>query len=115
MGYRVEIATKPPTGVAQAYADKAQWILDHLPELKRNITVTHDKGQLGNAEDYLIDDRPHKANCESFQGTLIHFNEERDWPHVLAHLTADAKAIKAKIKEDVLAKHRGALAALAKA
>ncbi|MDT9086488.1 5' nucleotidase, NT5C type, partial [Escherichia coli] len=36
MGYEVWIASKPATGRAQTYADKVEWILSHLPELKRN-------------------------------------------------------------------------------
>ncbi|HET7675667.1 MAG TPA: hypothetical protein VFL54_09120 [Gammaproteobacteria bacterium] len=83
MGYEVWIATKPPTGVPFAYADKAAWILEHLPELKRRIIMTHDKGLLGDAGDYLIDDRPHKANCEDFSGTLIRFINRLTWDDVL--------------------------------
>lgn len=83
MGYEVWIATKPPTGIPHAYADKADWILRHLPELKRRIIMTHDKGLLGDENDYLIDDRPHKANCERFRGSLIHFGNGVDWAGVL--------------------------------
>jgi 5'(3')-deoxyribonucleotidase len=83
MGYEVWAATKPPTGVAFAYADKAQWIFDHLPELKRRIILTHDKGLLGDEGDFLIDDRPHKANCEKFRGVLIAFGEGMRWPEIL--------------------------------
>jgi 5'(3')-deoxyribonucleotidase len=86
MGYEVWIATKPPTGIAFAYADKAAWVLEHLPELKRRIIITHDKGLLGDAGDFLIDDRPHKANCEKFSGKLIPFGGETGWPQVLAVL-----------------------------
>jgi 5'-nucleotidase len=32
MGFEVWLATKPPTGIPFAYADKVQWVLDHLPE-----------------------------------------------------------------------------------
>lgn len=85
MGYEVWIATKPPTGVALAYADKAAWVLKHLPELKRRIIITHDKGLLGDAGDYLVDDRPHKANCVHFRGTLLPFGPHYGffWPDVL--------------------------------
>jgi hypothetical protein len=86
MGYEVWIATKPPTGIPHAYSDKAAWVMKHLPELKRRIIITHDKGLLGGADDYLIDDRPHKANCESFKGTLIQFGSGITWPWVLAYL-----------------------------
>ena len=85
-GYDVWIASKPPTGIPQAYADKAQWILMHLPELKRKIILTHDKGLLGTTLDFLIDDRPHKANCQSFPGTLIPFTHGATWARVLEQL-----------------------------
>lgn len=86
MGFECWIATKPPTGIPHAYADKAQWICTHLPELKRRIIMTHEKGLLGDEHDYLIDDRPHKANCEEFRGTLVRFrctDEFPDWETVI--------------------------------
>lgn len=86
MGFECWIATKPPTGIAHAYADKAAWALRYLPELKRRIILTHDKGLLGDEQDFLIDDRPHKANCERFRGTLIHFGGVSAWPEVIASL-----------------------------
>lgn len=86
MGFEVWIATKPPTGIAFAYADKVSWVLKHLPELKRRIVLTHDKGLLGDAEDVLCDDRPHKANCERFPGTLLRFEAGYHWPEALTHL-----------------------------
>ncbi|MGH8443829.1 MAG: 5' nucleotidase, NT5C type [Solimonas sp.] len=92
MGYEVWIATKPPTGVAYAYSDKAQWVMTHLPELKRRIIITHDKGLLGDPGDFLIDDRPHKANCESFAGSLIAFGGSVQWPEILHEMSALARA-----------------------
>jgi len=77
-GGEVWLATKPPTGIPWAYADKVSWVLEHLPELKRRIIITHDKGLLGGEGDYLIDDRPHRANCEEFRGTLVHFGVRDD-------------------------------------
>jgi hypothetical protein len=61
MGFEVWAASKPPTGVALAYSDKAAWVFKHLPELRCNLILTHDKGLLGDSGDYLIDDRPDKA------------------------------------------------------
>ena len=83
MGFEVWLATKPPTGLPHAYSDKVAWILQHLPELKRRIILTHDKGLLGDAGDYLCDDRPHKANCERFAGTLLRFVDGFHWPQAL--------------------------------
>ncbi len=92
MGYEVWIATKPPTGVPHAYSDKAAWVLRELPELKRRIIMTHDKGLLGDAGDFLCDDRPHKANCEHFQGTLLRFVDGYHWPQALEYLGALRRA-----------------------
>lgn len=86
MGFEVWIATKPPTAIPMAYADKVSWVLAHLPELKRRIVITHDKGLLGDAGDYLCDDRPHKANCEQFKGTLLRFIDGFHWPQALDYL-----------------------------
>jgi 5'(3')-deoxyribonucleotidase len=82
MGHDVWIATKPPTGIPYAYADKVAWILHYLPELKRKIVITHDKSLLRG--DVLIDDRPHKAHAGEFEGQLLHFSESFGWPEVLA-------------------------------
>lgn len=83
-GFDVWIASKPPTGIALAYADKAQWVYGNLPELKRKIILTHNKGLLGDANDYLIDDRPHKADCHRFPGKLLVFCEEDfGWNQIL--------------------------------
>ena len=81
MGFDVWLASKPPTGVAHAYSAKAEWVFVYLPELKRKLILTHDKGLLGNANDVLIDDHPHRANCFEFDGTLI---IHRSWETTLA-------------------------------
>lgn len=83
MGFDVYLATKPPTGLPFAYADKVSWVLQHLPELKRKIILTHDKGLLGGEHDILIDDRIHKANCGAFRGLLINHT---GWDMTLAVL-----------------------------
>lgn len=95
MGFEVWIATKPPTGIPFAYADKAAWVLKHLPDLKRRIIITHDKGMLGDKGDFLIDDRPHRANCFRFLGQLLPFGHKWvsgsdatwDWPRIVDHLS----------------------------
>lgn len=91
MGWEVWIATKPPTGVAWAYSDKAQWIYNHLPELERRIIMTHDKGLLGDYGDYLLDDRPHKANANFFKGTFLEFVDGFHWEQALPFMRNEAK------------------------
>lgn len=90
MGFDVWLATKPPTGIPFAYADKVQWVLNYLPELKRKIIITHDKGLLGDKGDILIDDRIHKANCLKFQGSIIEFS---NWENALNLLRDEKKKI----------------------
>jgi 5'(3')-deoxyribonucleotidase len=106
-GGEVWLATKPPTGIPFAYGDKVSWVLDHLPELKRRIILTHDKGLLGGPDDYLIDDRPHRANCERFQGTLIHFGvNETDAMHPAASIGAGGWVALVPLLHDLMkAKH----------
>ena len=89
-GFDVWIATKPPTAVPHASSEKVQWILNHLPELKRNIIITPNKGLLGDSGDWLIDDRPHKANCEDFAGELITYIPKcNNWNHILTYFQND--------------------------
>lgn len=99
MGFEVWIATKPPTGVPYAYSDKAAWIFEHLPELKRRIIITHDKGILGDAGDFLCDDRPHKANCVSFAGEVLAFIDGYHWPQALEYLRTKRSNAKAQRSE----------------
>ena len=86
LGYDVWIATKPPSGAPQAYTDKVNWILRYLPELKSKIVITHNKGFLGDSGDFLCDDRPHKAGCEDFAGTLLRFESGYHWGDALVFL-----------------------------
>jgi hypothetical protein len=74
MGFEVWIATKPPT------------VMRYLPELSKRIILTHDKGLLGDSGDVLIDDRPHRANCEKFHGCLIPFVDGVTWEQVISFL-----------------------------
>lgn len=94
MGYEVWVATKPPTGLAFAYAEKAAWIFARLQELKRRVIITHDKGLLGDSEDFLIDDHPDRANCRNFPGTLLCFGHapgSLGWPEIVSFFSARAR------------------------
>lgn len=86
LGFEVFIAAKPPTGVADSYRDKALWIFHYIPELSRHLIITPDKGLLGDEGDFLCDDRPEKANCEKFRGTLLRFQNGYGWKEALEYL-----------------------------
>lgn len=78
-GFKVRILTKPPTDNVFAATEKLIWIKQQFPRLLEHVTITHDKGQVGSERDVLIDDRPHKANCENFRGTFYHWVDNPDW------------------------------------
>lgn len=90
LGFDVWIATKPPTGIAHAYSDKAAWVFNNLAELSHKLIITHDKGLLGDTQDYLCDDRPEKANCEEFSGQLIRFTDGYHWKEAMEFFRAEA-------------------------
>lgn len=112
MGFDVWLATKPPTGISGAYGDKAAWVLRHLPELKRKLIITHDKGMLGDGWDFLVDNRPHMANCHEFRGSLIQFGSDAlhpsaswqvcSWPSLLDVLRELAPNRKRKVETGVM-------------
>ena len=89
MGFELHIATKIPDANPYAATEKLLWLREHFPELSVNVTITPNKGQLGNADDYLIDDRIHKAKVADFQGEVIHFGPEgkyENWKHVVDYI-----------------------------
>lgn len=86
MGFEVWIATKPPIGAPHVYSDKVTWVMKHLPEMRERIIMTQDKGLLGDAGDFLCDDRPDKANCRAFSGELLAFVDGYHWPQALEYL-----------------------------
>lgn len=66
-------ASKPCVDSPASYTEKVLWVERHAPFMRERIVLTQNKGLLGGPEDFLIDDRPHKAFCERFRGTLIQF------------------------------------------
>lgn len=71
---RVWIATKTPSSSPYAYTEKVLWYRKTFPWLEDRVILTHDKSVLGGTADFLIDDRPHKANAKHFRGTFMYFD-----------------------------------------
>ena len=89
--FEVFIATKIPTENPYAATEKLLWIQERKPELLERAIITPHKGLLGTKGDFLIDDRPHKANCREFEGKLMTFGKEGafpDWTSVRAYILA---------------------------
>lgn len=74
---RVWIATKTPSCSPYAYTEKVLWYRQHFPWLEDRVILTHDKSILGTEDDFLFDDRPHKANAGKFPGTFVFFDENK--------------------------------------
>jgi 5'(3')-deoxyribonucleotidase len=93
---KVWILTKTPSESPNAYAEKALWYKRYFPWLKDRIIFTQDKSVVGTKHDFLLDDRPHKANASKFSGTLIVFDidkQKESWDNFV-------NVIKAKLKID---------------
>lgn len=82
------VATKIPDRNPLAATEKIQWLHKHLPELEERIIITPNKACIGNAGDFLVDDRPHKADAWCFRGTLVQFGgiDFPDWAVTLPWL-----------------------------
>lgn len=88
-GWDVWLATMPPEEAPpHIFADLAAWIQEWLPECKEHFVITYDKGMLGSQGDYLIDDRPHKANCLEFKGNFFPFVNGLQWETLLNYFRA---------------------------
>lgn len=88
-GFDVWIATKIPDENPHAATEKLLWINEHVPFLQKSVIITPNKGTLGDEEDFLLDDRPHKAHCDEFKGQLLTYgpgNEYVSWDQVLEHM-----------------------------
>ena len=81
----VFVATKIPDHNPHAATEKIQWLNEHLPGLGARIIITPNKACLGTRDDFLVDDRAHKADASFFPGTFIHFGSPKypDWETVM--------------------------------
>lgn len=85
-GFSLHVATKIPDDNPYAATEKLLWLNEHFPELIPNVTITNNKGALGDEYSFLIDDRIHKANVCNFKGKVLHFGENgfyKNWSDVL--------------------------------
>ena len=76
-GFLVFALTKVPRSNPYAATEKLLWARRHFPSLEDRIIITPDKGAVGTARDFLVDDHPDWANAHNFPGTVVHFTG--DW------------------------------------
>lgn len=90
-GFDIWIATKIPFTNHDAATEKLYAVEEHLPFLAKSVIITPNKGMLGSRKDFLLDDRPHKAHCDEFQGELLTYgptNRYQNWNQVMAEMSA---------------------------
>lgn len=88
-GWDVWVATKIPDLNPYAATEKLLCINEHMPFLSKSVIITPNKGTLGNEHSFLLDDRPHKAHCDEFEGRLLTYgfdNEYKNWDEVMAKM-----------------------------
>lgn len=89
LGFDVFSLTKIPTKNPYAAAEKLIWIEKHFPMLHDRVIISSDKGAVGTARDFLIDDHPDWANASNFRGILIPFGETHkptyNWDNIILH------------------------------
>lgn len=79
---RVWILTKTPSKSPYAYTEKILWYRRNFPWLEDRVILSHDKSLIGSTNDFLLDDRPHKAKANEFKGTFTFFDvhaPEKSW------------------------------------
>lgn len=81
MGFLTFGLTKIPRSNPYAATEKLLWARHHFPSIADRIIISPDKGAVGTARDFLVDDHPEWANANNFPGTVIRF--EGDWSAVL--------------------------------
>nr|WP_276530645.1 hypothetical protein [Burkholderia multivorans] len=86
MGLQPWGLTKIPASNPYSATEKLLWVQEVLPALHDRVIITPDKGAVGTARDFLVDDMPRWANAKNFPGTLIHF--KNDWDAVFAVIEA---------------------------
>jgi 5'(3')-deoxyribonucleotidase len=94
---KVWILTKTPTFCPHSYTEKILWYRKHFPWLENRVILSQDKSLLGDHNDFLIDDRPHKGNVHLFKGTFWLFdakNIETCWDGFIKTILDRAKAVK---------------------
>lgn len=89
LGYFVFLLTKIPSKNAYAATEKLLWVKIFLPFMEDHVIITPDKGCIGTALDFLIDDHPEWANAHRFPGRIIKFGKDgsvKNWKDLIKQL-----------------------------
>lgn len=93
MGYDVFLTATPPEDAsAEVYGDHAAWVSRQLPDFRKKLIITSDKGLLGDVGDVLLDAQPQVANGEKFPGAILRFVGGYHWQQALQELARRSPA-----------------------
>lgn len=76
LGVEIYLLTKIPDENPYSATEKLLWLREVDEKRAVKVTITPDKGSVGNKYDYLLEDRPHKANVKNFKGKLFVIDHE---------------------------------------
>jgi hypothetical protein len=88
----VFVLSKIPSENPGAATEKHFWLARHIPILADRLILSPDKGCVGTARDFLIDDHPEWANANNFPGEIITFKtianqSGQSWSEILAYFS----------------------------
>lgn len=81
LGYYPFILSKISKDNPYAAAEKLIYVRQRFPSIGERVIITPDKGAVGSARDFLVDDCPEWANAHNFPGTVLRF--ENNWGPIL--------------------------------
>lgn len=86
MGYQSWVLSKISKSNPYAAAEKLIDVRQSFPSIGDRVIISPDKGAVGTARDFLVDDLPEWANANNFPGTVLRF--ENNWAPILDALRA---------------------------
>ena len=92
LGVEIYMLTKIPDENPYSATEKLLWLAKYAKERSVNVIISPDKGCVGSEDDFLIDDRPHKAKVKDFRGTFLYFGENgkfKDFKDVAEYFGVD--------------------------
>ena len=88
----VFVLSKIPSQNHGAATEKHFWLERYFPTLAKRLILSPDKGCVGSARDFLIDDHPEWANANNFPGEIVQFftpstQTGRTWAEILHYFS----------------------------
>lgn len=92
LGLSIRLLTKIPDENPYAATEKLLWLREHDKKRAVKVTISDDKGIVGEECDFILDDRIHKANVSNFKGTVLHYGKSgkfKDFKDIVEYFDLD--------------------------